>query len=325
MQLHGPIADADFPDFLDLARLKVNRCMAPGDCPQRAIAAHSIQKSRFIRPLAEDGHVMSVKLNATPRDGLTIDFRSTGVNQATTFTGLCSTHDDTIFSPIEKSDIDFSSPEHLFLLAYRCTLSEAHEQMESASRVQGACISRVGRGLDSPDAPSYAGAQAVSRIAVAYEAYQYKCRLDSALETRRFGCLRHQVVRVRTTSATVAGNSVYSVDDVAVGMDWMRIHLNVLPVSEDETVVVFSYLTEASKKALRHLRPVLSTKDFDARARLSQFIADGCGNLVFRPSFISGWTHARKEAFLTYFHQTALVPRLDTIVDGLGLFALDTR
>jgi hypothetical protein len=315
----------NFPEYLRFIRLKMNRCRAPGECPEPAIAAHSVQKARFIKPLAEDGHVLTVKLDATARNGLSIDLSSVGVNQATTFTGLCANHDNAIFSRIEKQEmIDFTNSEQLFLLAYRCALSELHEQMESASRVQGAYSSRVRQGIDSGSELSYAGLQATSRLVLAYEAYQYKCTLDAALNARRFKFLRHKVIRVPTKMATVAGNSVYSVDDVDVRDSWLRIHLNVLPISESKTVVVFSYLKEDSKKALRHLAPVLSSRDTADRLTLSQFILDGCGNTVFRPSFVHAWSSAKRNAILKYFYDSVWKPQLDRISEDLGIFALDT-
>ena len=301
-----------------------NRCLAPTECPDMAIAAHSVQKSRFIKQLAEDGHVLTVKLDATARNGLTIDLRSVGVNQATTFTGLCANHDNAIFSPIEKQEIDFTNSEQLFLLAYRCTLSELHEQMVSARRVQGAYTNRVRKGIDSGSVPSQAGVKAFQRSFLAYEAYQYKCILDAALNARSFKSLRHTVIRVPTKMATVAGNSVYSVDDVDVGDSWLRVHLNVLPISQSETVVVFSYVKDASKKALRHLAPVLSSLDTADRLKLSQFIIDGCGNTVFRPSFVHSWSRTKHDAVLKYFLDSARKPQLDRIAGDLGVFALET-
>lgn len=316
--------EQNFPEYLSLARFNINRCLAPGECPDMAIAAHSVQKSRFIKQLAEDGHVLTVKLDATARNGLSIDLRSVGVNQATTFTGLCANHDNAIFSPIEKQEIDFTNSEQLFLLAYRCALSELHEQMVSASRVQGGYSNRVRKGIDSGSVPSQAGFQATQRLVLAYEAYQYKCKLDTALNARRFKFLGHEVIRVPTQMATVAGNSVYSVDDVDVGDSWLRIHLNVLPISQSETVVVFSYEKEASKKALRHLAPVLSSRDTADRLKLSQFILDGCGNTVFRPSFVHSWSRTKHDALLKYFLDSAWKPKLDQIAEDLGVFALET-
>ena len=324
LQLSRPIPEHNFQEYLRLARIKINRCLAPGECPEPAIAAHSVQRSRFIKPLAEDGHVLAFKLDATARNGLSIDMRLVGVNQATTFTGLCANHDNAIFSPIEKQEIDFTDSEQLFLLAYRCVLSELHEQMLSASRVQGAYFSRVRQGIDSGSEPSHAGLQATQRLILAYEAYQYKCTLDAELNARRFKFLRHEVIRVPTKMATVAGNAVYSVDNVDVGDSWLRMHLNVLPISQSETVVVFSYLKEASKKALRHLTPVLSSRDAADRLKLSQFILDGGGNTVFRPSFVQAWSSTKRDAVLTYFHDSVWTPQLDRITEDLGVFALDT-
>jgi hypothetical protein len=324
LQLSGPMPENSFPEYLRLARLKINRCLAPGECPKPAIAAHSVQKARFIKPLAEDGHVLSVKLDATAQNGLSIDLRLVGVNQATTFTGLCANHDNEIFSPIEKQEIDFTDSEQLFLLAYRCIISELHEQMEAASRVQGAYLSRVRRGIDFGNEPSQAEFQATQRLILAYAAYQYKYTLDAALNARRFKFLRHEVIRIPTKMATVAGNAVYSVDDVADGDTWLRIHLNVLPISQSETVVVFSYLKDVSKKALRHLAPVLSSRDAINRLKLSQFILDGCGNTVFRPSFVNSWSSNKRDEVLKYFYDSAWKPQINRITGDLGVFALDT-
>lgn len=323
MQLSGPIPKNNFPEYLKLARLKINRCLAPGECPEPAIAAHSVQKARFIKPLAEEGHVLSFKLDATAQSGLSIDLCLVGVNQATTFTGLCAKHDNDIFSPIEKQEINFSDSEQLFLLAYRCIISELHEQMESASRIQNAYSSRVQQGIESGNELSRAGLQATQRLVLAYEAYQYKNTLDAALNEGRFNFLRHEVIRIPTKMATVAGNSVYSVDDVAVGDTSLRIHLNVLPISQSETVVVFSYLKGVSKKALRHLAPVLSSRDAMNRLKLSQFILDGCGNTIFRPSFVNSWSSNKRDAVLNYFYDSVWKPQINRVTGDLGVFALD--
>ena len=113
------------------------------------------------------GHVLEIGLNATLEDGLHIDFERVGLKQATTFPGLCAAHDNAVFSPIEKSDIDFNSPEHLFLLAYRASIKELHEQLESASKLQSGYLSRVRRGLDPSDTPSRAGIEAMHRMMTA--------------------------------------------------------------------------------------------------------------------------------------------------------------
>lgn len=42
----------------------------------------------------------------------------TGINRASTFTGFCTIHDDSIFAPIEKR-LFMASPEQCFLVAYR--------------------------------------------------------------------------------------------------------------------------------------------------------------------------------------------------------------
>ena len=309
MKFSGRIDPKRFPAYQDIARLSIERCLAPGEaCGRPTIRAHSVQRARFLKLLASKGHVMAVKYNSTPANGLVVDFERVGLSRATTFTGLCSEHDDALFAPIEKNELQLDNPEHLFLLAYRSLLLELHQQLESASKVQSAYLYRVRHGLDPSDASSRAGIIATHRMMCAYDTHQYKLELDAAYLARDYGGLNHHVVSVDVQRPTVAGSAFFSVDDVYVGDETLGIHLNMLPMSTHRTVAVFSYPKRFGRAARRYLRPMLRRDDRSRLHDLSRLVIDSCGDLVVSPEFVDSWSDEKRDAIVRYYVRTALDP-----------------
>ena len=101
-------------------------CLFPrsSDCNGNIVRAHSIQES-MLRKIARDGKVYHFKPglatllsnHGVPKASLV------GINDASTFTGFCSFHDDKVFAPLEKNSLVFSN-EQLFLLHYRAICRE---------------------------------------------------------------------------------------------------------------------------------------------------------------------------------------------------------
>jgi len=314
----GRIDKERFPDFHRLSRARIRRCLEPrGKCTSRAIRAHSIQNARFLRSLEKDGHVFRVASSATLETGLDIDFRRVGCKEATTFTGLCARHDNEIFAPIEKTELDLDDAEHLFLMAYRAALHELHSQLEAAMKVQGGYVDRVKRALDPGDGPSPAGILATERLCVAYETYLYKSELDTAYLSKDFTALHHDIVRLNVTFPTVATCSVFSTE---VEDQELLIHLNVLPLSPTETVAVFSYLDPAGRYARRFLRPILKSNGTGQQHELSRLILGNCENFVLSPAYVDTWTAEKKEVVLRYFIRTMWENDLECNLDLLNLF-----
>lgn len=112
----------------------VRRCLAPR-CEKTGhdiIKAHAISKAMVLKSLAVDGHVWAPHEEMfIGEDGgyqMESPFKSVGINQATTFTGLCEEHDNTLFYLIDNNEADPDSEEYLFKLAYRAILRDAYEQ-----------------------------------------------------------------------------------------------------------------------------------------------------------------------------------------------------
>jgi hypothetical protein len=96
----------------------------PDICSGGIVRAHSVQE-RMLRLIARDGHVYGWNFRrfARPRKSGSL-LTLIGVNDASTFTGMCGHHDDATFAPIEKQTFA-ATPEQCFLLGYRAVIREA--------------------------------------------------------------------------------------------------------------------------------------------------------------------------------------------------------
>jgi hypothetical protein len=188
----------------EIRKLAIRRCLEPsGECSQPAIHAHSIQNANVLDLLCKDGHVI-MPVPKVPNDNHTISFELVGRNKATTFTGLCSQHDDAIFKPIDKGPLDSLSAEHLFLLAYRSVIREVHATMDAASKIQSAYRKKVELELARGDVPTLEGMRALDAVMNAYCAHLYKGAYDEAYRTRNFGQIGHLRIFEADRVASVA-------------------------------------------------------------------------------------------------------------------------
>ena len=93
---------------------------APEDCGHRIIRAHTVQRRGGLAAIAENGHVISAKTGAQDllkNDSVFVP-REVGVRSASTFTGFCNTHDNSMFKPVETQTVRLT-PENCFLLGFR--------------------------------------------------------------------------------------------------------------------------------------------------------------------------------------------------------------
>lgn len=310
-----------FASFLRIDRAQFSRCLEPSlRCKTRAVRAHSVQNSGVLDQLAREGHVVGLTRSVTFAKGPEVNFALVGRNQATTFTGLCSRHDDLIFRPIEKGTIKFRDSEHLFLLAYRAAYRELHATMEGAARVQRSYLARVRHGLDPEDSPSPAGLFAINRMLLSWETFNYKSLLDIAHAQRDFGVMTHDVVTLHVERPTIAACSLFSVDHIYVGDDRLRIHLNVLPVDPATTLAVFAYLQPYASQARAFLDRILRSDGAHQRYELSRLILNSCENFVLSPHYFDTWSDQKRSAVRSYFTRTILEDDLSFECPDLFLF-----
>lgn len=208
-------------------------------CQKQAIRAHSVQNSRVLDLLVRDGHVKALGRTIDGISGAAIRFENVGRKEATTFTGFCSEHDSQIFRPIDIEPFDPTNRLHLFLVSYRAVAKELHAQMEPAFRIQAGYKERVRLGLDTGNKPEPIGMLALDWMFKSYSTYEYKLHFDNALVSGKFDAVLHDIISINHDSPAIAVCSLFSIDDVTNKGDYVRVALNVIPMTTTESVVIF--------------------------------------------------------------------------------------
>lgn len=95
-----------------------------GTCTAQIVKAHTVQKNGGLSKIARKGHVYGFRYewNNTEKENLP-KAQLMGINNASTFTGFCSHHDNLIFEPIEKHSFQ-NILQQIFLLGYRAISRE---------------------------------------------------------------------------------------------------------------------------------------------------------------------------------------------------------
>jgi hypothetical protein len=308
--------------FFNNLNWSLNRCLAPnGKCNQKAIQAHSVQNAQAIGLLARDGHIKALRL-VFPKEGAPfVRFEDVGRNEASTFEGFCSAHDSSLFLEIDTHPLDPTNAEHLFLFAYRAIARETLAVMEAASKMQSAYQQRVSMGPDTGQTPEPAGMIAVAHAINAYETWEYKRALDRALLTRRFSVLLHDVVSIKHGQACIAVSSCFSLEDrrqregdpdtppvlfreASEDDRIVRVTLSLFPISQNESVVIFSYTKDDADRVREFLRPVLDSREHYQKYLLSKLILMHCENIVISPELFDQWSGEKKDTISSFFWKT---------------------
>jgi hypothetical protein len=167
---------------------------------------------------------------------------------ATTFTGLCSNHDRELFRDIEVHSIDVTDSKHLFLLAYRAVLKEAHDSIKAAADIQLTYQKGIEKGV-FPAEPCAPGMLAVEHMIAAFLVDEVKQRFDEALLNTNWNRIGHEVMEL-TSERSLAVNSMFSTGIYSEDTDAAAfVTLNVFPYN-GKTIVIFSFLEENRREAL---------------------------------------------------------------------------
>ena len=92
----------------------------------------TVQKSRALAGIAENGHVYQIGLTATNGAGVSgRGFNSVGIKKASVFPGFCAKHDSSLFQSFEAGNGDLIKSDFL-LLAYRSVCQELFKKERAA-------------------------------------------------------------------------------------------------------------------------------------------------------------------------------------------------
>jgi hypothetical protein len=297
------------------------KCLAPGmDCTAPAIRAHSVQNAGALDLLVREGHVKAPMQRMDRKSGPSISFESVGRNEATTFQGFCASHDAEIFRPIDTAPIDPMNPQHLFLMAYRAVSRELLATMEGSSKQEGGYRKRKELGLDSGSEPTPAGWAAMSFHILAGDTFLYKERFDEMYLLGDYSSISHDVLRL-SQGPTIAVSSLISSNEVRTSDgDLARICVNVLPISSDTSLAVFSYTHDHATVARASLATILASEGVSQKYFLSKFLLNLCENFVVSPEHFDTWKPEKVEIITHFLRRTVNKPDVHFEDQALYLF-----
>ena len=247
-------------------------------------------------------------------------FQTTGRNRATTFTGLCKNHDRELFRTIETNSLQLSDSQHLFLLSYRAVLMEAHASRKSAIDTQLSYQKGVEKGVYPKDEPSAPGMVAVEHLMGACQVEGVKQIFDEAYLIGAWDVVMHQVFCVASRPA-LAVNSMFSTDFYSEVLHAPAfVTLNVLPVTQDRTAVIFSFIAEQKSEAEAAFGYIWSSRGEYQQYELSKLILRKAQNVAIAPDFFDTFTKQRKDAVHLYFVRNMAGQSFDLEDPGLYLF-----
>jgi len=136
-----------------LSSFKRKECSCPADwkhqCSGNIVRAHSLSRRNALGAVTESGHVFSL----LPDWGQLFHkdkfvFKKKGVNEASTFTGFCGHHDNSIFIELDNTEFDGSKPL-TFLSAYRTLCREIFMKKAHLGTAEFGKTMDKGRSLDN--------------------------------------------------------------------------------------------------------------------------------------------------------------------------------
>lgn len=110
---------------------KQKTCLAPPGtkCSGKIISAHTLSASSMLRPLSRNNHVYTPQYDIYGKEKP--GFVLKGIKETSTFFGFCSSHDKSLFSPIEDEDLVCSNKQ-VFLHAFRAVAREQYIKSKQA-------------------------------------------------------------------------------------------------------------------------------------------------------------------------------------------------
>ncbi len=305
--------------YVDLLRLKSRRCLEPtGQCNESAIRAHSIPNRAVLEFLHENGHVITPEVKVNTTTGPSIHFKSVGRNQASTFTGLCSTHDNALFKEIEQQGIDFDNPWHLFLICYRTVIRQLHVDSEAALRVRKAYELR--EELGSSKALSKRNRlAAIEHKELAYNMQDYKKIFDSCYLSQDIEDIFLQCFQLAGLVPTVSVSSILTTVLPGESKEGVpSLLLNVVP-QPNVTSIILGGLKEHRPDFDHVLEYIQTPNSLETQQRLSALILKNCENFVVSPTFWTNLSAQNKKAISDYF-KVSMCDLGRHPGDGLNLF-----
>lgn len=270
---------------------------APKGCSGRAIRSHTVQKGAALAAIAEKQHVISggrPAVDQLHKNAGQIVPKLTGVNKASTFPGFCSSHDTSLFLPIESGALPLDRYS-AFLLSYRAMAYELHAKERGIGGIESARVGDAGCSF----AEQAAFQQDIHAFLIGLkwgleDLLRWKSRLDQIYQTKDTSAADLLAVEFDGVLPFVAAFALQPEWD----FDGKRLQDPLLEqpaqvsltvtVAGGKSIAVFTWFDGPGSVGDRFARSFASTKEADRPTALLRFVLAFSENVHMRPSWWDG-------------------------------------
>jgi hypothetical protein len=295
-------------------------CLVPKvhapQCVRQIVSAHTVPRV-YLTQIARAQHVYQIRFDAFAPQPLGVPFapKLVGINEASTITGFCSSHDNALFAPLEKVSFSATS-EQCFLLMYRAVTRELYQKLAALDSINAR--KRVFRErriqLSGETQQMSAGYEAGTRKGLS-EMRNQRNMLDRILLSRKFDLVRSYVVKLSEAPDAMCAGAHYP--ECVFEGDFLPNHfklgqlrapapdlLSFSSVAGDGFgYVIFSWLEDSDTSCIPFIESLERVPESRISDAIVRFFAEFCENTYFRP----GWWEA-----LPADDRDALVMRMAT-------------
>jgi len=274
-------------------------CLAPdpmkANCSGNIVKAHTVPKNGSLRQIARDGHVYSFipSLENMIKYQGRLQPELVGINKASTFTGFCSKHDNTIFSKVENQAFH-GSQEQCFLLGYRALAREIYTKKALAAS------SNIRRQADRGKPPKQQ--QAIQKMnfflnigasAGLHDCKYYKKIFDKILLNSDFSDIHAYIVELSSPPPIMCSASTFPEQDFEGNKLQDVADLKVTPhllsftsfYGGNRGIVAFTWLSECDRTCQPFINSLRTLPPDRMTDGLIRFFFSFCENLHIRPEW----------------------------------------
>jgi hypothetical protein len=268
------------------------------DCKGIIVRAHTVPKSSSLQKICRDGHVYSFVpsfKNLTKNNGLLAP-ELRGINQASTFTGFCGHHDNSVFAPVES--VGFTgTPQQCFLLAYRALARECYTKNSLSSMMSLIKTSDKGRKIDQQQAiQDFAKLFGEGVDAGVGDNQLHKDLYDALLLSQDFSSVRSFLIFFRDPPEIMCSGCLFPVEDFEgeqlQNLSDLNTVAKMISFSSFWTgscgAVVFTWLGDSDSVCIPFITSLETKSDAEISNCLTRFFFEVCENIHLKPEWWEG-------------------------------------
>lgn len=304
--------------------LSRRQCLAPSawtnDCSTQISRAHTVPRSGSLARIARDGHVYGFRGSVMDLEntGGVIEPRLVGINKASTFTGFCSGHDRSIFSPVENADFR-GTLEQCFLLCYRGLVREIFEKQAMASLMPLNRKMDRGKSIDQQHAiqANMDDVETGYSLAAADDKY-LKHIYDDTLVTRSYHRARAYFIELAEPPPVMCSSALCPEEDFEGNEmqdldDYDRVPHSISLTSfhgGKHGAVVLSWIDEHDPVCIPFVKSLHRIRDSALTSALIKLLFMPVGNVYIQPQWWEALSSVSREGLLARIHVSThpLVP-----------------